>query len=256
MNYFHSQLPMQSQNPVCSAIPKNRRQPGFTLVELLIVIVIVAVLALLVFGMSSKMLQKAKKTASINSMRQVALATTVYTSENNGDLLRVIYPSDTKLLSGGLGWHSNQFWGRLQPILFPDLNPTDQTELAKNLKERLLITLNTKDITTMRGTPFFGSKIYPYATGLTLPFGFNNKLYKWDEFKKIHSFDNEARIVYFTYGFASFDEDDGKKFVEPPITAPASQSNIYWFSDKTAAFTFLDGHVEVLKPPLAKERFE
>ncbi len=261
---------MFSKNPIYSSVSKKPRQLGFTLVELLVVILIIAVLALLVFGLSSKMVQKAKKVASINSMRQVAVATLAYTSENNGKLNRVIDKGETSLLlepipGQGDRWVSNTFWGRLHPYMFSDLSVSPQTELAKKINERLLGIFNAKEMKTMQGTSFQGASIYTDTGTIRLPFAFNKAVFQTGTpgssyadktLLRIHSFDDPARVVYFSYGSFLFDESDGKVAVPPPITAPASQSNIYWFSDKTAAFTFLDGHVEVLKPPLAKERFE
>ena len=93
---------MVFKNQIYSAVPKRPRQSGFTLVELMVVILIIAVLALLVFGLSSKMVQKAKKVASINAMRQVSAGTLSYSTENNGSLNRVIFPGEnTKLAAGG-----------------------------------------------------------------------------------------------------------------------------------------------------------
>lgn len=253
-----------------TAVTKRPSYFGFTLMELLIVIAILAVLALLIFGLSSKMTQKAKKVASINSMRQVAVATLAFSGDNNGKLNRVIDKDETSLLlepipGQGDRWVSNTFWGRLHPYLFSDLPVSPQSELSKGIGQRLLVLLNTKNVSTMQGTPFQGSSIYADTSGLRLPFGFNKEVfesgtpgssYAEKSLKRIHSIDDSARVVYFSYGSFLFDESDGKLAVPPPIKTPASQSNIYWFQDKTAAFTFIDGHVEVLKPPLAKERFE
>jgi prepilin-type N-terminal cleavage/methylation domain-containing protein len=250
-------LPEESR----SLLSKKARHPGFTLVELMIVIVIIAVLALLVFGLSSRMAQKAKKVNSISAMRQVAAGTLSYATENNGSLNRVIFPSDTALLAEpipGLGdrWVSNTFWGRLQPYLFPDLQVTNQSKLAADIKLRLAGLLNTKNLSTMQGTPFQDSRIYSDSSGISLPFAFNSSVYQWNKLTKTQAFDDVARVVYFSYGFSTFNETDGQKAVSPPIKNPSAESNIFWFPDGTAAFTFIDGHTEVLSPPLQAERFK
>lgn len=241
-------------HPISTASAGIPRRPGFTLLELLIVIVIIAALAALIMGMSRKMTEKAQRIASISSMRQVAAGTLAYTTENNGELNRLLTGEET-ILHGGKK-PSFGFWGRLTPYLFHGLTYNTEEELAASIKDRLPAYLNAKVLQTMQGTPLFGSKIGEDSSGITLPFAFNNNLFELNKLKRISSFDDPARIVYFSYGFEFFDQSDGEKAVSPPITSPATQSNIYWFHDGTAAFTFLDGHVEVLRPPLSAERFQ
>lgn len=72
----------------------QRHPAGFTLVELLVVIVMVAVLAVLVFMMSRKGIDKANSARCMGNLRQIGVALTTYQSENNG------YPSQT----GGITW--------------------------------------------------------------------------------------------------------------------------------------------------------
>jgi prepilin-type N-terminal cleavage/methylation domain-containing protein len=253
---------MSSKNPIRrSAVPKRNRQLGFTLVELMVVIAIVAVLALIVFGLSSKMIQKAKKVASVNGMRQVAVGTLSYATENNGSLSRVIFSGENTILfepipGQGDRWVSNTFWGRLHPYLFSDISPVNQSELAAKIKERLAGMLSTKKLNIMQGTPFQDSRIYSDSSGISLPFAFNSSVSQWNKLTKSQSFDDAARIVYFSYGFSTFNESDAQVAVPPPIKNPSAESNIFWYPDKTAAFTFIDGHVEVLSPPLASERFK
>ncbi len=66
--------------------PKSSFRTGFTLVELLVTIAIIAVLAAAAFTFAPKALKKAKQTASINNMRQVAILMTGYAVEHGGKL--------------------------------------------------------------------------------------------------------------------------------------------------------------------------
>jgi prepilin-type N-terminal cleavage/methylation domain-containing protein len=56
---------------------------GFTLIELLVVIAIIAILAALIFPALSGAKNKASKTTDINNLKQIMLALTIYTSDNN-----------------------------------------------------------------------------------------------------------------------------------------------------------------------------
>lgn len=62
----------------------NRR--GFTLIELLVVIAIIAILAAILFPVFSKAREKARQTACINNQKQIALAATIWSQENDEKL--------------------------------------------------------------------------------------------------------------------------------------------------------------------------
>lgn len=61
----------------------NRGFRGFTLIELLVVIAIIAILAAILFPVLSQARSAAKKTIDITSMRQITMAHTMYSSDNN-----------------------------------------------------------------------------------------------------------------------------------------------------------------------------
>ena len=62
----------------------NRR--GFTLIELLVVIAIIAILAAILFPVFSKAREKARQSACISNQKQIALAATIWTQENDEKL--------------------------------------------------------------------------------------------------------------------------------------------------------------------------
>lgn len=67
--------------------PQNRlRTKGFTLVELLVVIVIIAALAGLVFAMTKKAMDKGKLASSLNKVRDLGIRVQGYTQDNAGQL--------------------------------------------------------------------------------------------------------------------------------------------------------------------------
>lgn len=59
-----------------------KRHRGFTLIELLVVIAIIAILAALLLPALAKAKSKAKKVACINNLRQIAIGTILYASDN------------------------------------------------------------------------------------------------------------------------------------------------------------------------------
>lgn len=71
-------MPMKNKNP--------KYAQGFTLVELLVVITIVAILAALVFTLSSKAINSAEKAVCITNLRGVGNALQICITERNGIL--------------------------------------------------------------------------------------------------------------------------------------------------------------------------
>ena len=79
-------------------IPRNlssSSKPGFTLIEVLVVVAIIAVLAVLALTMGPKMQSKAKMSKSVSNMCQIAIMMRGYgreCHEQNGRKRRVVCP--------------------------------------------------------------------------------------------------------------------------------------------------------------------
>jgi len=74
----------QPDQPSRGRTPADRsRAGGFTLIELLVVIAIIAILAALLLPVLALAREKASRTACVSNLRQLALAMTMYTQDNN-----------------------------------------------------------------------------------------------------------------------------------------------------------------------------
>lgn len=87
----------------------HRANAAFTLVELLVVITIIAVLAALLFALTTSIRKKASSATSVSNLRQVGTAIMTHASDNNGTLpgpvLTDQFPRyQNNSISGQLGW--------------------------------------------------------------------------------------------------------------------------------------------------------
>lgn len=67
---------------------KKRAAHGFTLIEIIVVIAIIATLIALIFPAVSGALEKGKATQDMNNLRQLGLATQMYLNDNDGALFQ------------------------------------------------------------------------------------------------------------------------------------------------------------------------
>jgi prepilin-type N-terminal cleavage/methylation domain-containing protein/prepilin-type processing-associated H-X9-DG protein len=230
-----------------------RGAKGFTLVELIVSVVIVAVLASIALAVSLKVRKKAQQTVALNALRQAAAANGQYAVENSGQINTLRWVGDPK---EGKPYVGNSFWGRVQPYLFGQEELSNQKAMASLIKNNLETLFDTKNSDTMQGTWLDGSAIYHDGSGLPVPFAFNSELYKWNKWENAGRIGNTASIVYATYGFGLFDVQDGASYTPRPTNRSKPNNNIYYMDDKQAMVAFLDGHVEKLSAPIPERRFK
>lgn len=238
-------LPRRSLNPNASS--------GFTLVELLVVILIIAVLATLAIFATQNIKQKAYQTKALNSIRQISTGNVAFSIENNADINVLLDVSDPRIAGAYI---TKNYWGQLAPYIFSDVELANNAASGKQIKMRLNSLFATPDASLMTNTTQQGVGVYHDGSGLPLPLSFSNYVYQWNKYLKTTSFDDPSNTIYMTYGFYRFNENHTVSYVAMPKKgSPRGSNNIDYLSSKVGIFSFLDGHVEVLSPPILKRRF-
>ena len=94
------------------------RKSGFTLIELLVVIAIIAILAAILFPVFAKAREKARQTACLSNLKELALATLMYVQDYDECLptgnFQNQYPGD---LNDGGQFPGGTHWPCLQPYI-------------------------------------------------------------------------------------------------------------------------------------------
>ena len=85
-----------------------RSKKGFTLVEIMIVVVIIALLAAMALPAFQKVRENSRKSAMKNDARQLASAAQQYFLENSTTTVAVTYTSASGLITGNLGVYVKQ----------------------------------------------------------------------------------------------------------------------------------------------------
>lgn len=238
---------------------RNGSRRGFSLVELLVSITIIIVLAALIFTVTGKVRASARQANAVSALRQIGIANAAYSAENSGAINVIRDPGEWGSGHEGPGslYASNSFVGRMQPYLFAGLETNGERSLKTGTEIALAALFQTSNLSSMAGTVFSGVPVYKDGSGIGNPISVNLKLRPpWRQAPlRVSSFGDPSRVLHLTYGRYYFDQLQASAYRPLPIAGDRART-IYYLPNKRAAFCFLDGHVEMLPPPVPERLFE
>ena len=101
-------LRLSKRKIISANLKRINRHRGFTLIELLVVIAIIALLMAILMPALNRVKEQGKRVVCINNLRQLALAWTMYSDENDSKIVNgapLGYPGEA---TAGTGVHANE----------------------------------------------------------------------------------------------------------------------------------------------------
>lgn len=220
-------------------LTRKLRIDGFTLVELLVVIVIIAALAALSFTVGPKMLKKAKSTEAMQNMRQLGPLITTYASDHEMKLP----PARGEALQSD-GTKADLQWNEvLLAMLFPDAKPADLESKDWWDKNKTLLKNPLFKASTPTNPGYGMNQMIPENVALDSGGPAPSQEELLTARVPLAALTDPGRtplIAPFNNYFFRFDESELKGFDKIPLKDLATDGKI--------PILFLDGHIESMTP--------
>lgn len=227
-----------------------QRRQGFTLLELLTVVVVISILAAITFASITKMRSSADEARCVSNLRSLAVAGLAYANDNQSTMPDVILWRNRDPRSDATKRYS------LIPYLYGHKEPDPAIEYTSQGVLACPLTKNDSrySVKDAADTATYAINVYAHGTNVNKS-GMGN--YEWwlinnDLTGNLHSFHTPSEMPFFMDG-PGITDDYGTRystFQEPKRIPPATEAlgggawrTPYLHRDNRIAVVFLDGHV-------------
>lgn len=230
---------MSYPSPPCRTVHRNSIHWGFSLIELLVVVAVIAILSALLLPVVGKAREKSTTTACLNNLRQLQICWQLYAGDNDdimtpNNFVYIVQPGNTN--AGKLGEDSLTWCRSIAPLDNYPIN--DETSLLFPYNENAEIYHCPADRSTVQDNP---AKRRNRSYNMSNSINMNQA----DHYRKLTQVPRPTELFVFidTHENAIWDATFG-------VLAQGSPWEDYWLDvpadrhQRGANVSFVDGHVE------------